>query len=230
MKKKEIKDESKIGKVLKNAFEHRNLDDHGQPLNRNFSTKRLTERTIDELIGICKGLICDDTISREETQFLISWLENNKKISDIWPINILSVRIEKMLSDNVIDETERKEVLLILKDITGGQPIKDNIHSMSTLLPFCNPAPDIIFKDKAFCFTGNFFYGTRDKCQIEIIKREGNVHKNLTQKTNFLVIGSIGSTDWMHSTHGRKIEYAVELKNKGVPVAIVSEEHWANYL
>lgn len=29
---------------------------HGQPLNRDYSVRRLTDRTIDELIGICKGI------------------------------------------------------------------------------------------------------------------------------------------------------------------------------
>jgi hypothetical protein len=45
-----------------------------------------------------------------------------------------------------------------------------------------------------------------------------------------LVVGTIRSRDWLHSTHGRKIEHAVELAGQNHPIAIVSEEHWANNL
>jgi hypothetical protein len=30
----------------------------------------------------------------------------------------------------------------------------------------------------------------------------------------------------VHSTFGRKIEKAVEMRNKGVPIAIVGKQHW----
>jgi hypothetical protein len=48
-----------------------------------------------------------------------------------------------------------------------------------------------------------------------------------TNKTSYLVIGSIGSTDWVHSTHGRKIEKAVRLRTEGRPIHIIAEEYWA---
>jgi hypothetical protein len=40
------------------------------------------------------------------------------------------------------------------------------------------------------------------------------------------VIGSIGSRDWIHSTHGRKIETAVAMRERGHSIALVGEEHW----
>ncbi len=42
------------------------------------------------------------------------------------------------------------------------------------------------------------------------------------------VIGAIGSRDWIHSTHGRKIERAVELREQGTGIYILSEEYWAD--
>lgn len=35
------------------------------------------------------------------------------------------------------------------------------------------------------------------------------------------------SRDGAHTTFGRKIEKAVSYREKGVPIAIVSEDHWA---
>jgi len=33
----------------------------------------------------------------------------------------------------------------------------------------------------------------------------------------------------MHSTHGRKIEKAMQLRAEGVPIALVAEEHWVRF-
>lgn len=48
--------------------------------------------------------------------------------------------------------------------------------------------------------------------------------------THYLVIGDIGSAAWMHSTHGRKIEAAVELLERGTGIAIISEAHFMKSL
>lgn len=34
----------------------------------------------------------------------------------------------------------------------------------------------------------------------------------------------------MHSSFGQKIEWAVRLRTEGRPVAIVSEQHWTNWV
>lgn len=101
---------------------------------------------------------------------------------------------------------------------------------MSTLLPLDSPAPSIVFDAKQFCLTGKFCYGARSKCEREIKDRGGQAQSNVTQKTNYLVVGLLGSTDWKHSTYGLKIQNAIELQDKGHPISIVSEEHWVKYL
>jgi hypothetical protein len=45
--------------------------------------------------------------------------------------------------------------------------------------------------------------------------------------STILVVGLLGSRDWVYSTHGRKIEKVVKNKRKGAHCMIVSEKHWA---
>ncbi|MCC7202407.1 MAG: BRCT domain-containing protein [Nitrospirae bacterium] len=219
----------------------KNLGPHGQPINRNFSAKRLTNRTIDELIGLCKGIQADRILHDSEARFLAHWLNLSREIVDTWPANILASRIEKILEDNIIDDGERAELFNLLSEITGCRPehelidystgeIIENLSHASTLLPLDKPAPPIIFESMQFCLTGKFCYGARNKCEREITYRGGIPQSNVTQKTNYLVIGLLGSTDWKHSTHGLKIKAAIELKEKGSPVSIISEEHWVKHL
>ena len=86
------------------------------------------------------------------------------------------------------------------------------------------------FKNQCFCLTGKFMMGPRANHEFEIKDRGGITHANVTEETNYLVIGSMGSTDWLHSTFGRKIEKAVSLAERGHPIALISEEHWADHL
>ena len=78
-----------------------------------------------------------------------------------------------------------------------------------------------------YAFTGKFAFGTRAECQREVLKRGASCDHNITQRTTYVVIGTFGSRDWIHTSFGRKIEKAVEYQANGFPLAIVAEDHWA---
>jgi len=205
------------------------LDSDGQPLNRNWNANRLTERSTDELIGICRGLIVDKVVSEEEAGFLKSWLNTFRAAANSWPGNVIAARLDKIFEDGIIDPEERQDLFNLLREVMGQQT--DLLASnRSTTLPFTKPAPPIFFSNQLFCFTGRFAWGPRAQCEAEIKSRGGRTQPNVIQQTNFLVVGTIGSTDWLHSTHGRKIEHAMELAGRDHPIAIVSEEHWVDHL
>ena len=63
-----------------------------------------------------------------------------------------------------------------------------------------------------------------------IEERGGSIKDSCSKKTHYLVIGTFGSEEWLHSTHGTKIIRAVKLKQTGIPIAIVSEKHWTAML
>ena len=47
-----------------------------------------------------------------------------------------------------------------------------------------------------------------------------------TRDSDYLLIGLFASRDWANTSFGRKIEKAVALRESGIPIAIISEEHW----
>ena len=74
-----------------------------------------------------------------------------------------------------------------------------------------------------------FNYGQRKHCEAAVTDR-GATAGGLTQKTNVLVIGMYATDSWKHSSFGTKIMSAVEYRKKGLPISIVSEEHWVAHL
>lgn len=77
-------------------------------------------------------------------------------------------------------------------------------------------------------FTGTCAYGTRAQCHQATEALGGSVATSIKKSVNYLVLGTYVTDSWAHETYGRKIEKAMMYREQGVPLAIVTEEHWAN--
>lgn len=78
--------------------------------------------------------------------------------------------------------------------------------------------------------TGTMAYGPRKHCESLITERGGVIGGSVSKKIHYLIVGSIANDQWLHSSYGTKIKKAVELRESGVPIAIISEEHWQKAL
>jgi len=207
------------------------LDADAQPIIRRFNAARLSDRAIDELIGVCRGVAADGVITTEEVGAVLKWAEQNRDAANTWPADALFARIREMLVDHTLDEQEQSELLGLLRQITGGDvPLCERVASYTSQLPLTKPMPKIEFPGRQFCMTGKFVFGSRRRCHEVVTTKGGQPQAVPTQETDYVVIGSIGNTDWIHSTHGRKIETAVKFQRRGWRVSIVSEEHWVSFL
>jgi NAD-dependent DNA ligase len=189
---------------------------------------RISTRQIDELIGIARGLTADHRINEQELEFLQRWLAANLSISDQPVINVLYDRISNILVDGILDEDEHADLLDTLgrfsrNDFELGEILKP------TSLPLDQPAPALSFSGRVYCFTGTFAFGQRKECEHAITNR-GGMAGGLSQKTDVLVIGAYATESWKHSAFGTKIMKACDWRDQGLPIAIVSEEHWTQHL
>ncbi|MDA3934940.1 MAG: BRCT domain-containing protein [Gammaproteobacteria bacterium] len=192
-----------------------------------FNRKNIDDRQIDTLIGLSKGLMADGKVDQLEAEVLLTWLIQSRAASENPIIHNLYERVHKMLSDNVLDDEESKELMVLLSSISSDQSEIGEIAKTSTL-PLCSPAPQIEFIENNFLFTGTFAFGTRAQCIAAVESLGGKAAKTVTKSVNYLVLGSYVTDSWAHENFGRKIEKAMEYRSSGVPLAIVSEEHWAN--
>ncbi len=195
------------------------------------STKsRLLKRSCESLIGICAGIMADDVLNDEEIFFLNMWLEDNKNIANTWPAEIIYRRIKDILADGKITEDERNFLKQTLIDLLGGSLRKTGITSgLSTNLSI-DKVDYIEFENNCFCFTGTFLYGTRVVCEKAVLQRQGKVSPRVTLDLNYLVIGTLITNEWAHTSFGRKIEKAVEYKKRRPDILIISESQWVNSL
>lgn len=170
-------------------------------------------------------------VSQGELEFLISWMESNRRAANLWPAKVLYPRLLAVMADGKLDLQEESEILELLTKTVGGNTTPQYGNSSgSTRLPFTEPARPIQFADQVFCFTGAFNSGKRTWCEQQVTERGGVTSGSITKKLNYLVIGDIGNENCVHSTHGRKIEKAIEYNAAGGRIVIVGEEHWYSHL
>lgn len=186
--------------------------------------RRRLDRSVDELIGLCRGILADGEINQAEAGFLLDWLHRHREFSGSFPFNVLYGRVESALSDGMLDAEEQKDLLEKLHSVVGGE-CWDAVISMATWAPFDNPSPVIEFPRNDFVLMGNFAIDPRFKMESFISMEGGCVKKSITQSTRYLVVGTFGSRDWTHSSYGRKIEEAVAMRRERPgSICVVSEE------
>jgi len=192
--------------------------------------QRVLKRSCESLLGICAGLMADAKLNDDEIRFLDTWLADNDELSVTWPGEVVFACVQAIIADGYITDEERTYLQKILSDLLGGTLEETGATGgTATRLPI-NEVKNIEIDGFSFCFTGDFLFGTRKTCEKAITERGGIVSPSVKIDLKYLVIGTMASHEWVHSTHGRKIEKALEYQNKGHPLLIVSEEQWVQFL
>lgn len=192
-----------------------------------FNRKDIQDRQIDTLIGLSKGLIADGKVNQSEAEFLLSWLIQNRNTTENPMIHNLLEKVDSMFEDEILDADESTELLGILQLISGEKSELGESLKTSTL-PIDTPMPKITFAGASFLFTGTCAFGTRKQCQEAIESLGGTNAKGVTKTLNYLILGTYVTDSWAHESFGRKIEQAMEYRENGVPLVIITEEHWVN--
>lgn len=83
-----------------------------------FNRNKIADRQLDTLIGLSKGIAADGNVNQAEAEFLQSWLVQNGQSEHPVILNLLS-KVSEALADGVLDEEESRELLTILRTISG---------------------------------------------------------------------------------------------------------------
>lgn len=85
----------------------------------NFNAGMRKDRAVDQLIGICSGIVADGEINPAEVAFLRVWLSEHQEACRVFPGDLISRRLEMILADGVVTPEERQDLLELLQQIAG---------------------------------------------------------------------------------------------------------------
>lgn len=215
------------------ALQENPLDQHGQPIRLfRFNAQNNIQKAIDQLSGICCGILADGVVSEKEAKFFADWIRTTAAMEPVWPFTDILTRVERIFSDGICSDEEREELKEVMQTICGQKAEADPGATFSSDLPLDRPEPElIVFPQRVFTITGKFAYGTRSKV-MEAIEQKGGVASDShpTKSSNYLVIGVFASRDWINTNYGRKIERAVQLRESSSGITIISEECWRKWV
>lgn len=95
------------------------IEIQGRKMSRRLAEARFDSIDIPELIGVCKGVLADGTITLSEAQFIQRWLHDRSSVLELWPANDLDRLLGRVLADGALSEDEEAELIELLQDITG---------------------------------------------------------------------------------------------------------------
>lgn len=208
-------------------------DDHGQPIALfKLNLENNVSKAIDQLSGISSGILADGMVNEQEARSFAEYVRRFAIYEPIWPLTDILARIERIFADGRCSDDERAELKIVMEALCGhGEDAKFD-ETYSSDLPLDSPPPDaVVFPERNFIITGRFAFGTRRKVMEAITDRLGIGSDSFpTHESHYLVIGTFASRDWANTNFGRKIERAVELRESGSGICIISEEYWQKFL
>ena len=188
------------------------------------------EACINELLGLMLGISLDEVISPKEFELLDQWINANPQIAEHWPTNVIVDRIRDIKADGVVTPEELSDLLETLKQLTGNRFEETGAADGGVAEVFSDTVVEFAHTGNSMCFTGKFVCGTRSAVENTATRLGAIISQSVGKNLNALVVGTLASRDWRFTSHGRKIEKVIELRQNGNNIVILSERQWLSFL
>lgn len=187
-------------------------------------------RAIEEILGICRGLVADGVVNEREAVFLDDWCRANPIVRELWPVAELVDRIRASFTDGVLRDHERRDLERTLRRIVGAAVRPQDAIRGAGRLPLDLPEPSVSFPGKRFVLTGEFLYGDSERVRRAVTERGGIVDETPDLETDYVIVGAIGGADWQRAPWGATVTRAERIRAQGGRLGIIAEDHWSRHL
>ena len=188
----------------------------GRTKSKKYSTKINAEtKSLQVLNGFLMGITADNILTKDEIVSLKSWVDENIDLAGNYPFDVVLTSLNRVLEDGVITNEELESLLKLYQKFTA--PVEAAEHDIITSL-----------SGKHCCITGDFNFGSRDDVEKYIVNHGGICDKSVKKATEYVIVGAKGSANWKQGNYGGKIKKAMELKDKGQPISIITEDDFFN--
>ncbi|MDO6731328.1 hypothetical protein Q4577_14950 [Marinovum sp. 2_MG-2023] len=173
--------------------------------------------SVNRFLGFCAGIACDDLIKIEEAEALVKYAQQNSCIlQDVYARSVVRTYIEA-LDDGIVDAQESADICREITRLVGDAYCDTGISSLGgtpVLDTLALGDDDGILQDAIMVLTGNFSISPRKLIEEELSARGAIIKKSVGKRTNFVVIASEASRDWVYTHKGTKIVKALQLRER----------------
>lgn len=166
---------------------------------------------LHELRSLIQFSLYDGILTDEEIFNIRDWMDDNKQLEGAYPYDILFEKLTEILADGIVTDDERTAIIAVMEEQLD--PVSCRSEDI-----------DIDFNGKTICLTGDFLSGPRSNVESRFTDAGAIIGKNVTSKTDYLIVGGCGSAAWSCGNYGNKVKKALELQKKGKPIKIIRED------
>lgn len=182
---------------------------------------------IQRLHAIVAAIAADSVITMEELDTLSDWIEEHKHLRTCWPYDEIESLILQVQKDKLIDAQEHALLMAFFSEfgsIREHRSVSANVDASPSLITgLCSVCPQVMFSNKAFCFTGQSKKASRKELALTISALGGRFSAGMTKEVDYLIIGADGNPCWAFACYGRKVETAIKQRKSGSRVLLVHE-------
>lgn len=182
---------------------------------------------IQYLHALVGAIASDNFINEKELNEISNWLSSHEHLMRCWPYDEISSLVVSVMTDKHISPQEHETLLRFFREFfssgdkrTISQPF---ISENTRIQGLCAICPEIIIEGNSFCFTGSSSKYTRKQFSELVRSLGGTFNDTVTSYIDYLVIGAEGNPCWAYACYGRKVEQAVNLRQKGSKILLVHE-------
>jgi NAD-dependent DNA ligase len=197
---------------------------------RALQAQRRIEQGLAEMVGLVQGVVADGVVSSDEATRLSEWARSHPEVASRWPANLLTRRLERIFTDGRIDAVERRRLAAMLSQLVDNPEGLSRGFPLATDLPITRPEPDVVFESQTFVFAGEMAYGPTHACEREVVDLGASCERTVNRRTDYVVIGGLAANDWSQAAFGHLVDEVALYRSRGVPIAVITEEHWVEAL
>lgn len=165
-------------------------------------------RSMQELMGLIRGIGADRQINVAEASGLRSWMSSHESLHDDKTFVKVFSMLEDVLADGFVS-AEEEEALLEVFDSIINPEVDGNGAEIA---------------GKSFCLTGDFLAGSKKDVAAAIEANGGMICNGVSKKVDYVVVGGKGSDQYAFGGYGTKVKKAMELQDAGCPIQVIHEE------
>lgn len=185
---------------------------------------------MERLHGVLAGIGADRRVTDAEIGVLRTLLAASEELRASWPYAEIEAVLKRVLADGVVDEEEHRLLVAFTQSFLGRGPRSERespIHEELVRFGVCAVRPKIEFEGRRFCVTGSSPRAARTEIARTVAALRGVPMLAVTRDVDYLVVDAPRGVAWAFSSHGRKMEEALALRQAGASLTMVhAEDFW----
>ncbi|MBI2517213.1 MAG: hypothetical protein HYV95_09885 [Opitutae bacterium] len=181
------------------------------------------DKTSAFVYGLCAGLNLDRKITEAEARAFLELLRHESALLESSVLAEQKSALQKLLKKKELYRSDAERAADVVFSILGTSK-KEQDAAYAPQLQFDDLAPEEIdFARAQMVFTGEFNIGRHIAEEIAA-SLGAELLASTRLEADYVVVGSIPSPAWKFGNYGTKVMKALELKQRGLPVKIISED------